>query len=277
VPSTEVRADPAQVERFLLEEWIARRVDSPHLLRPWAVERPRTALYVAMEYVEGRTLTQWMADHPRPPLEQVREIVEQIGRGLRALHRGEMLHQDLRPDNVMVDGSGTAKIIDFGAVHVAGLADAASTDALLQLPGTAQYMAPEYFLGAPGTPRSDLFSLAVIAYQLLTGNLPFGMEVAKRRTLADQQRLRYRAAQEWRGDVPGWVDDALQKALHPQAMKRQEAVSEFAHDLRAPGPEFLSARSPALIERRPVLFWQCTTVLLAAAVVVLLGLRAFGH
>ena len=68
-----------------------------------------------MEYVDGQTLTQWMIDHPQADLESVRVIVEQIAQGLRAMHRLEMVHQDLRPDNIMIDASGTVKIIDFGA------------------------------------------------------------------------------------------------------------------------------------------------------------------
>ena len=75
--------------------------------------------------MEGQTLTQWMIDNPRPDLETVRGIVEQIANGLRAFHRKEMLHQDLRPDNIMIDKTGTVKIIDFGSTSVAGVVEAA--------------------------------------------------------------------------------------------------------------------------------------------------------
>ena len=77
--------------------------------------RKRSFLYVVTEYIDGQTLTQWMIDNPQPDLETVRGIVEQIARGLRAFHRMEMLHQDLRPDNIMIDKTGTVKIIDFGS------------------------------------------------------------------------------------------------------------------------------------------------------------------
>lgn len=277
LPSVDLRDDPDYLDRFVREEWVARRIDSPHVLKASAVARTRSHLYVAMEYVEGHTLAQWMVDNPRPPLDSVRGIVEQLARGLQALHGKEMLHQDMRPENVMIDRAGTVKIIDLATTHVAGLADGSGERRALAIEGTLQYTAPEYFIGHGGTARSDLFSLAVIAYRMLCGQLPYGLQASRIRSPADVGRLRYVPVRHFRPDLPAWVDAVLQKALHPQAMKRQEAVSEFAHDLRAPGPEFLSARSPALIERRPVLFWQCTTVLLAAAVVVLLGLRAFGH
>ena len=86
----------------------------------------------------------------------------------------EMLHQDLRPDNIMIDKTGTAKIIDFGSTRIAGIADDDASAAHDDILGTAQYTAPEYFLGEGGSPRSDIFSLGVIAYQMLTGRLPYG-------------------------------------------------------------------------------------------------------
>lgn len=277
LPSVDLRDDPDYLDRFVLEEWVARRIDSPHVLKASPVARARSHLYVALEYVDGPTLAQWMVDHPRPALDSVRGIVEQLARGLQALHGKEMLHQDVRPENVMIDRAGTVKLIDLAATHVAGLCDGTGERGALAIEGTLQYTAPEYFTGQGGTARSDLFSLAVIAYRMLAGQLPYGLQAARIRSAADVARLRYVPVRHHRPDLPAWVDAVLQKALHPQPAKRQEAVSEFAHDLRTPGPEFLRARAPALIERRPVLFWQCTTVALAAAVVVLLGLRAFGH
>ena len=71
----------------------------------------------SIEFIDGQTLTQWMIDNPKPDLEMVRDIVEQIAKGLQAFHRMEMLHQDLRPDNIMIDRTGTAKIIDFGSTR----------------------------------------------------------------------------------------------------------------------------------------------------------------
>jgi serine/threonine protein phosphatase PrpC len=277
LPSVDLREDRDYLDRFVLEEWVARRVDSPHVLKASPVDRSRSHLYVAMEYVDGQTLAQWAVDHPKPSLDAVRGIVAQLARGLQALHGREMLHQDLRPENVMIDRAGTVKIIDLASTHVAGLADSESERRALGIDGTLQYTAPEYFTGAGGSARSDLFSLAVIAYRLLTGQLPYGLQPARVRTAADANRLCYTPVRHFRPELPAWVDAVLQKALHPNPAKRQQAVSELAHDLKSPGAEFLRLRAPPLVERRPVLFWQATTVLLALAVVVLLGLRAFGR
>jgi len=276
-PSVDLSGDPAYLDRFLLEEWVARRIDSPHVLKPCASDRPRQHLCVAMEYVDGQTLSQWMTDHPAPDLEAVRSIVEQVAQGLQAFHRKDMLHQDLRPENIMIDRTGTVKIIDFGAVHVAGLAEGtrdARPDALL---GSLQYTAPEYFTGAGGTPQSDLFSLAVIAFQMLTGQLPYGLQVTRVRGPGDLHQLHCASVLAVRPQLPPWIDAVLRKALHPQPAKRHQVLSEFMHDLRAPSAEYLRARRPPLLERSPVQFWRASALLLALAVVVLLGLRATGH
>ncbi|HXH86174.1 MAG TPA: protein kinase family protein, partial [Nitrospira sp.] len=107
----------------MMEEWVARRINSAHVLSHRTQSRRRNYLYVVTEFIEGQTLTQWMIDNPKPGLETVRDIIEQIASGLQAFHRMEMLHQDLRPDNIMIDATGTAKIIDFGSTRIAGIAD----------------------------------------------------------------------------------------------------------------------------------------------------------
>ena len=146
-----------------------------------------------------------MIDNPKPDLETVRGIVEQIARGLRAFHRKEMLHQDLRPENIMIDKTGTAKIIDFGSTKIAGVAEAAPSADHSDILGTAQYTAPEYFVGESGTPRSDQFSLGVITYQMLTGNLPYGSQIAKARTRSQFGKLRY-APHRRQSRIPAWID-----------------------------------------------------------------------
>ncbi len=278
-PSVELSGDADHLDGFLREEWVARRIDSAHVLKPFedaARARPRRHLYAAMEYVDGQTLAQWMTDHPRPGLDAVRGLVAQIARGLQAFHGKEMLHQDLRPENILIDRAGTAKIIDFAAAHVAGLAEAAHGGPPRALVGSLQYTAPEYFVGAEGGPRADLFSLAVLAYQMLAGRLPYGLQVTRLRAPADLRWLRYVPLRHLRPELPAWLDAVLQKALHPEPHRRQEAVSEFVHDLHAPGPSFHRRRPPPLAERDPVRFWQAAALVLGMAALVLLGLLLTG-
>lgn len=270
-PSVDMQHDLAHLERLLGEEWVARRIDSPHVLKAPAQTRKRNYLYSVSEFVEGRTLRQWLLDHPRPDLELVRVMAEQIGKGLQALHRLEMLHQDLRPDNIMIDPSGGVKLIDFGSVQVAGLLEIGSPIERNQLLGTAQYTAPEYFLGERGSPGSDQYSLAVIIYQMLSGRLPYGAEVAKCKNRAAQNRLVYQPLRDHDLELPAWLDDVLHKALQPDPRKRYAALSEFIFELRQPSREILSKHRPPLLERNPLLFWKGLSAFLAVLVIWLLS------
>jgi len=270
-PSIDLRGDPAYLERFLMEDWIARRINNAHVLKPCAQTRKRNFLYVVTEFIDGQTLTQWMIDNPKPDLEAVRGIVEQIAKGLRAFHRLEMLHQDLRPDNIMIDSTGTVKIIDFGSTRVAGIMEMSTPIRHDNILGTAQYTAPEYFLGEQGSERSDMFSLSVIAYQMLTGKLPYGAEVAKCKTNAAQNKLMYDSIRYENREIPAWVDDAIRKAAHPNPYQRYEALSEFIFDLRHPNQAFLNKTRPPLLERNPVAFWKGVSFILTIIIAALLS------
>ena len=270
-PSIDLGHDPAYLERFLLEEWIARRVHSNHVMAAGPQSRPRRFLYTVTEYIEGQTLAQWLRDNPAPDTETVRQVVEQIARGLYALHRMDILHQDLRPENVMIEPGGTVKLIDLGAARVAGIVEAEGPDHGNPLPGTALYMAPEYVLGEPGTERSDLYSLAVITYHMLSGQFPYGTQVAKARTLAAQRRLNYQSVLHEEREIPAWIDDTLRQALHPNVDRRTPELSEFIFDLRHPNRAYRNRTRPPLVERNPVAFWQGVSALMAVTIVLLLA------
>ena len=269
-PSIDLRDDPTYLERFLMEEWIARRINSAHVLKPCLQTRKRNYLYIVTEFIDGQTLTQWMIDNPKPDVETVRGIVEQIARGLFAFHRMEMLHQDLRPENIMIDSTGTVKIIDFGSTRVAGIMENTAHLAQNNILGTAQYTAPEYFLGESGSSRSDLFSLAVITYQMLSGRLPYGTKVSSSRTKNAQKKLAYRSVLDDDREIPAWLDETIRKGVHPNPYKRYEELSEFLFDLRHPNKAFLNKSRPPLMERNPVLFWKSVSLVLMVIIVILL-------
>ena len=273
-PSVNYLDDPAYLECFLLEEWVGRRLDNPHVLKMCGHERRRRFLYHVTEYIEGQTLRQWMHDHPERRLEKVRGMAEQAAKGLQAFHRMEMLHQDLKPENLMIDSMGTVKIIDFGSAKVAGLAEIATPIERLQVQGTRNYTAPEYLLGEPGSNRSDIFSLGVIAYELLTGRLPYGEMPDHWPAVLPAARWRYTSACDYNTAIPPWIDGALRKAVHGDPGRRYAELSEFLHDLRRPNPEYTRARQRSLLERNPVGFWRGLAILLLFTVAYLLFLLA---
>ena len=272
IPSVDLRGDADYLKRFMMEEWVARRIDSPHVLKPWPPARERNYLYLVTEYIDGQTLAQWMIDHPRPALETVRGIVEQIAQGLQAFHRKEMLHQDLRPENVMIDKTGTVKIIDFGSAKVAGIVEASPSIGANAILGTAQYTAPEYFLGEAGTTGSDIYSLGVVTYQMISGRLPYGAEMAQARTRLQQRNVSYRSVLDDHRELPAWIDSTLRKAVHPDPMKRYDELSEFLYDLRHPNRRLIDSNPAPLIERNPLMFWKGLSFVLVAIVLVLLAL-----
>ncbi|WPO41592.1 bifunctional protein-serine/threonine kinase/phosphatase [Tardiphaga sp. 42S5] len=273
IPSIDLRDDPVYLKRFMIEEWVARRIDSPHVLKPCRQSRKRNYLYIVAEFIEGQTLKQWMLDNPKPDLETVRGITEQIARGLQAFHRMEMIHQDIRPDNIMIDKTGTVKIIDFGSTRVNGVAEADSPGKHSDILGTPQYTAPELFFGKRATSQSDLYALGTLTYQMLSGTLPYGAEVAKATNAAQHRKLRYRSLLNNASDIPEWIDGVLRKAVHADPAKRYDELSEYVYDLRNPKAEFLNPPTVPLLERNPNMVWKGLSLLLAITVIVLLSRR----
>ncbi len=214
-----------------------------------------------------------MIDNPTPQMERVREMAEQIVRGLLSLHRQEMIHQDLRAQNIMIDTTGTLKIIDLGSTRIEGIMDVNIRLEQEHLLGTALYSAPEYFLNKEGSIKSDLFSLGVIVYEMLSSNFPYGVEVARAKTEPAQKKLKYTPLYRYNQDIPIWVDEALKKALSIDPNERYEELSEFLYDLRHPNEEFSKKKKPPLVEKNSVVFWQGVSFVLAVCLVALWFLK----
>lgn len=267
-PSVNYEDDPDYIERFLHEEWVGRRLTSPHVLKIREINRRRSCLYYVTESVDGQTLRQWMRDHPRPSLVRVRAIVEQIASGLLAFHCMEMVHRDLKPENILIDTHGTARIIDFGSSKIAGIEEISVPWERNHMLGTRDYSAPEYLQGHSGTERSDIFSMGVITYEMLTGHLPYGAYLSPR----NLSQACYIPATRHNPEMPAWVDGALQKAAQKDPRLRYEVLSEFLYDLSHPNAAFLRRETLPILERNPVGFWRALAILLIIINLVLLYL-----
>jgi serine/threonine protein phosphatase PrpC len=261
-PSVNFEDDPAYIERFVMESWIGRRIEDPNVVR--VVDNPRrpTCLYYLTEYIEGPTLTQWRIDHSPIEIRDVVDLVRQMASGLRAFERREMIHQDLKPDNVLVDEEGCARIIDFGSCWVAGIQEIAAPLARDIPLGTATYSAPETRWGQTAGTRSELFALGTVAYELLTGKLPYGEAIESCRSPADFGRLEYTPSYQHDPMIPVWIDGALRKALALPVSRRYETFSEFVYDLQHPNARLLKDGHRPMIERDPVRFWKSAAVFL---------------
>lgn len=271
-PSVNFEDDPTYIESFIREEWVGKRIHNSRVLTVYDKDRPRQCLYYVTEYVDGQTLRDWMNQHSKPDIKDVRLLVEQIATGLRAFHRLEMLHQDLKPENIMLDATGKVKIIDFGSTKIAGIAEIATPIERLNLLGTKNYTAPEYLLGGVGSNRSDIFSLGTITYELLTGNLPYDNMLEKADNHRAIAKLSYQLAFQYNPMIPVWMERALQKAVHPDPSKRYGRLSEFTHDLSHPNSHFMVDSRHPILERNPLGFWRGIAIVMLLLNAILLYL-----
>src|SRR5256886_1342998 len=164
--------DPGFVERFRREAQSAAGLQHPNVVSVYDRGAYDETYYIAMEYLPGRSLKQLIRQEA--PLDPVRaiDITIQILRAARFAHRHGVIHRDLKPHNVIIDDAGHVKVTDFGIAR-AGASDMTETGSIM---GTAQYLSPEQAQGEPVSPRSDLYSIGVMLYELLTGQVPFNAE-----------------------------------------------------------------------------------------------------
>nr|WP_245217519.1 bifunctional protein-serine/threonine kinase/phosphatase [Rheinheimera maricola] len=257
-PSLNYDDDALYIDRFIREEWIGLRIESDYVVKVVRQSRPRTFLYYLMEYLPGQSLEQWFERQPKPlkPALAIK-LVKQIAEGLKAFHRMGAIHQDLKPGNIIYLDDGSLKIVDFGSVYVAGLAEIYSPlqhDAAL---GTAAYSDPHYLLGHNSGVQGDIYALATIAYELFSGgHLPYGNAVEECRTAADYDKLRYLSASQFNPVVPTWFDRALQQGVSLDLSQRYQSINQLLTDLQQPNPAFLHEEVKQQHKTNPLLFWQ---------------------
>lgn len=268
-PSENFSEDPQYLEGFVREEWVGRRIDSPNVMK--IHERPGDSpfLYHLCEYLQGQTLRQWIHDNPTPSFSRVRHLTEAIMRGIRVFQRLGMVHRDLKPENIVITADGRIVIIDFGTVRVDGL-DEISRQLEEEVPvGSVDYIAPEYLRGEKGYHYSDIFSLGVMVYEMLTGKVPYKTSAAQQRNPQRYQEWRYQPAREVRNDIPVWLDLALEKACAESPTRRYHAMSEFLADLSTPNERLVSDyQSAPLMTRNPLLFWQSMSAIMLVIALV---------
>nr|WP_321270363.1 bifunctional protein-serine/threonine kinase/phosphatase [uncultured Tolumonas sp.] len=262
-PSEYFTEDLLYLDGFIREEWVGLTIDHPNVMKTYKPLRPKQFMYYLGEYIVGCDLRTWINEHPEPALTAVREITKQIIAGLRAFQRNDMVHQDLKPENIMLTTEGKVKILDFGTVLIAGSQEMNSPLDKSIPQGSVNYIAPEYLMGLPGTMRSDLFSLGVIVYEMLVGKLPYKERSPRAGKLNSYAELTYTPGKYFRKDLPVWVDAALQKALQPDPENRYEAFSEFFTDISAPNRALeADLQHRPILEKNPVLFWKLTALAL---------------
>lgn len=255
-PSITFEEDTGYIDRFIQEEWIGKRISSEYVVKIIEQERPRTCLYYLMEYVHGVSMDKWMKQNHFPKPKLAISIIEKIAKGLAEFHKMETIHQDLKPANILIDKDNNIKIVDFGSVFVAGLAEVFIPLEHEGALGTATYSDPKYLLGKNTGIQGDLYALATISYELFCGKLPYGEKIEECQTAFEYDRLRYIPASEVNPVIPMWFDRTLQRGVAFDLEERYENIDEFLTDLRHPNPVYLRDDPKVTKNKSQVLFWQ---------------------
>jgi len=267
-PHPRVIAEAAYRNAFVREAWVASQVRSPYVSE--IIELPagrQTRLYSVMPFYAGETLEQRLKRAPRVSLEEGVRIGIVLAKAVYALNRRDIVHRDIKPDNVMLAADGSLRLLDLGVARLPGL-EAAPDEAI---PGTPSYMAPELFEGQAGDVRSDLYALGVTLYRLFSGHYPYGeVEAFSRPRFAKRTALN-----QYRPDLPVWLDVLLARATAVDPAQRvgdaMELAIELEHSL-AHAPRVV-ARYQSLYERNPLRFWKVVSLLLFVALMVSLAVR----
>lgn len=254
-PSLNFSEDENYLTGFIKEGWIGNKITHPAIMNIYDDVTNGRFLYHACEYVEGQNLAEWSKDNPLADLVKVRDIVSQLVKALRVLQRHEIVHCDIKLDNFILDSLGRIKLIDFGSSQIGSVESELTGQEQLGL-GTLNYSAPELFYGQKNNHKSELFSLAVLTYQLLTNRLPY-KELNQINEAPKQYHLwRYKPVTTYRKDLPRYIDAVLAKALSANPSQRYEHYSEFISSLNSRDASIQIPPSLPFIEREPVKFWQ---------------------
>ena len=271
-PSANYDDDPAYIERFIAEEWIGSRIHHPNVVTIVPAEKgEQQFLYYLMEKVPGITLQQWIAQNPEPRPSVLADMILKIAEGLFAMHAQQVVHQDLKPGNIMIMPDGEIKIVDFGAVYAPGLQEIFNPFEREIALGTLDYADPSYRFGINTYIKGDIYSLAVIAYEMFTGGyLPYGKRLERCKTLEDFYQLEYVPSYQHREIIPVWFDMALEKGCKNNPEERYDTLEAFIHDLQHPNPEFLKDGVVTKSEGNTVFFWKVLSFLWLTTLVVVL-------
>jgi serine/threonine-protein kinase len=218
--------DDQFIERFRREAKNAAALNHPNIVSIYDRGEAEDTYYIAMEFLDGRTLKELIIGRGAAPINVAIEYARQILSALRFAHRHGIVHRDIKPHNVLVDGEGRVKVTDFGIAR-AGTSQMTETGSIV---GTAQYLSPEQAKGGEVDPRSDLYSLGVVLYELLTGKTPFDgetpVEIAMKHLSTTPK-----PPSKLRPDVPRELDMVVMRALAKNPDERYQSADEMEGDL----------------------------------------------
>ncbi|TXJ17214.1 MAG: serine/threonine protein kinase [Alicycliphilus sp.] len=229
---------------FEVEQQILSVLSGPHVPRFVAAGDLVRLPYLVMEYVQGQTLQHWLDAPDRPDADTIARLGAATAHAAHSLHQQNVCHLDLKPANVLIRDDGSAVLLDFGLSCHAHYPDLLAEE-MRKAVGSPAWIAPEQVVGVRGDPRSDIFAIGVMLYEMATGELPFGSPTTD---AGLRQRLWMTPAppRQHRRDLPEWLQEVILRCLEPEAAQRYPSAAHLAFDLANPEQVPLTERGRRL-------------------------------
>src|SRR5919106_4654405 len=243
----EIASDSDQLERFRREARAVAQLSHPHIVGVIDAGEDEGRPYIVFEYVEGETLKERIRRMGRLPMDEAIAYAIEIARALGSAHSRQIVHRDVKPQNVLIDAEGSAKVTDFG---IARTLDQAGLTADGRVLGTTDYVSPEQALGHDVNGQSDIYSLGVVLYEMLTGDVPFHGEnqvsVAMKHVREDMPDLQVR-----RPEASATLASVLDRMTDKDLRRRYPDIDTLVADLEEAPPE----RTRLVVDRDPGTSW----------------------
>lgn len=220
--------DEEFIRRFHREAQSATSLAHPNIVNIYDVGEEGNIYYIVMEYVAGDTLKQYIQKHSPVPIETALDIMRQLTSGISHAHQNNIVHRDIKPHNILIDNHGNVKITDFGIAMALSATSITQTNSVL---GSVHYLSPEQARGGMANKKSDIYSLGIVMFELLTGRLPFSGESAVSIALKHLQS-ETPSVRRWNSEVPQSVENIVLKATAKDPFHRYSSMEEMQEDLR---------------------------------------------
>ena len=231
IPHVQYESDVVFFERFRREEEIGQQTDHPNVVRI-LTPREKSRMYIAMEFVEGHSLASVLRESGPLPVERALEIARQVCAALVSLHERGIVHRDLKPENIHLTASGQVKILDFG-IALLESARRLTWAGLSSVLGTPDYMAPEQIKGRRGDPRTDLYAVGTLLYEMLTGKLPYDRAHPAAILRAKLKEAPTAPSRHVPGLAPA-LEAIILRAIERDPRDRQDSAAALLEELRHP-------------------------------------------